>query len=73
MTLVVCVCPFMHVSVHVLVQCRLRDMSYSAPIMVDIEYIRGQQVGFASIVDHPGNFFIYAVHSACSRCTMRTQ
>ena len=26
--------------------CRLRDMTYSAPITVDIEYTRGQQVSF---------------------------
>ena len=27
-----------------LFQCRLRDMTYSAPITVDIEYTRGSQV-----------------------------
>ena len=24
-------------------ECRLRDLTYSAPIMVDVEYIRGNQ------------------------------
>ena len=28
-------------------QCRLRDITYAAPITVDIEYTRGSQVGFA--------------------------
>ena len=27
----------------IFVQCRLRDMTYSAPITVDIEYTRGKQ------------------------------
>lgn len=27
----------------ILFQCRLRDMTYSAPITVDIEYTRGSQ------------------------------
>jgi len=25
-------------------QCRLRDMNYSAPIIVDVEYVRGKQI-----------------------------
>jgi DNA-directed RNA polymerase III subunit RPC2 len=32
-------------------ECRLRDLTYAAPIYVDIEYTRGKQ-----IVRRPGNF-----------------
>lgn len=32
-------------------ECRLRDLTYAAPIFVDVEYVRGKQ-----IVRRPGNF-----------------
>ncbi len=33
------------------IQCRLRDITYSAPVTVDIEYTRGSQVSFTYNVD----------------------
>jgi DNA-directed RNA polymerase III subunit RPC2 len=38
--------------------CRLRDMTYAAPIMVDVEYIRGK-----NLVRRKGSF---RIHPSCS-------
>ena len=50
-------------------QCRLRDMTYSAPITVDIEYTRGSQVSrvlyFLTVISDRGFINVFRRRATC--------
>lgn len=52
-------------------QCRLRDMTYAAPITVDVEYTRGKEIVVRKGKDGVGAVFIGRIPLMlrCDRCS----